>query len=807
MLHNWLKIYLHQIKKNKLFTTLNILGLSIGIACLIFSILYWNDEHSYNAWNPEKDNVFQVVNDQPRSGFLAYNVMPLGAQLKEISPEVEAYCNFNPGYNGGLIEYKGKKELVRKILKSEANFFSFFPFQFTQGNAKTALKEKNNVAISEETAHLMFGNNEPIGQTLKIGERNCIVAGVYKITGKSSVAPAVVIREEFEENIKKNADNWESHTIYLVLKLKNPEAKAIVEKQIKQIYIEKQAKRIAKEKGISTASYIKNFGLDVPYLESLKTARLQSKVKNGYPEGSGNHQLLLIMLGLSVLILVLSIVNYINLATANAIKRAKEVGIRKIVGATKSQIIWQFIFETVITTAFSVLFALVIVELLLPYYNNFLDKELVIIGSQFYIQLLIVFIITVVFSGIFPAIYISNFEVLKVLKGNFGRSKKGIWLRNGMLILQFAIASFFITGSYIVFQQVDHMTSKDLGFKGNQVLDINFSEIKKPSEFEMIRNELLKIKGVQEVSAGNFSFGYGGYFTTVFDYKNKDIEVQNMSMEFGLLDLMNIKMAEGRKLSKNYASDTINSVLINKAAAKMMEEKNPLEKEFNFKDDGENPGIRRLKIVGVVEDFNVYGPEKEIPPMLFYHLKTISESSFLSRLYIKISPENMEETIALIEKFWTTKIDTKYPFGYDFVDKNFARTYETYIHQRNLFSLLNIVVLLIALFGLFSLASYSIQTRMKEIAIRKTLGAETKTLLSTLSKQYTLFCIIGFLIALFPAYWLLEKWLENFAYRIEISLLPFFVGFFSLMFLTLLIVLSKAYQATKVDVLTYLKYE
>ncbi len=807
MLHNWLKIYLHQIKKNKFFTALNILGLSIGIAGLIFSILYWNDEHSYNEWNPEKDSVFQVVNDQPRSGFLAYNVMPLGAQLKQISPEVEDYCNFNPGYNGALIEYKGKRELVKKILKSEENFFSFFHFQFTKGSAKTALKEKNNVAISEETAQLLFGNNEAVGQALKIGEMNCVVGGVYKITGKSSVAPAVVIREEFEENIKKNADNWGSHTVFLIVKLKNPEAKGIVEKQINQIYIEKQAKRIAKEKGISTESYIKNFGLDVPYLESLKTARLHSKVQNGYPEGSGNYELLLIMLGLSVLILVLSIVNYINLATANAIKRAKEVGVRKIIGASKPQIVWQFIFETVITTAFSVLFALVIVELLLPYYNNFLGKELIMNGGQFYIQLILVFIITVVFAGIFPSIYISNFEALKVLKGNFGRSKNGVWLRNGMLILQFAIASFFITGSYIVFQQVDHMTSKDLGFKGNQVLDISFNEVKKPSDFEMIRNELLKIKGVQEVSAGNFSFGYGGYFTTVFDYQDKDVEVENMSMEFGLLDLMNIKMAEGRKLSKNYASDTINSVLINKAAAKMMDEKNPIGKEFNFKDDGENPGIRRLKIVGVVEDFNVYGPQKEIPPMIFYHLKTISESSFLSRLYIKISPDNMEETIALIENFWITKIDTKYPFAYDFVDKNFARTYESYVYQRNLFSLLNIVVILIALFGLFALASYSIQTRMKEIAIRKTLGAETKKLLSTLTKQYVMYCIIGFLLALFPVYLLLEKWLENFAYRIEISLLPFVIGFFSLMILTLLIVLSKAYQATKVDVLQYLKYE
>nr|WP_315170821.1 FtsX-like permease family protein [uncultured Flavobacterium sp.] len=807
MLKNWTNIFLYHIKNNKLFTILNVLGLSIGVAGLIFAILYWNDEHSYNDWNPEKERVFQVVNDQPRSGFLAYNVIPLGETLKRNSSEVESYCNFQPGYNGALIEYSDKKEMVQKILKSEGNFFSFFPFQFTKGNAKNALKNKNSVAISEQTAQLIFGDENPINQSLKIGDKNCVVGGVYKISEKSSVAPAVVLREEFEENVKKNADNWQSHTCYLVLKLKNPNSKEAVEKQIWNIYVEKQARKFAKEKGTSSEEYIKNFGLDKPYLESLVTARLHSKVVNGYPEGSGNHQFLLIMVGLSVLILILSVVNYINLATANAIKRAKEVGVRKIIGATKTQIVFQFVMETVLITLFAVLFALVLVELFLPYYNQFLLKDLVMNNGQFYIQLFLVFVIIIIFAGVFPAIYISNFEVLNVLKGNFSRSKKGIWLRNSMLILQFAIASFFIIGSYIVFQQVNFMMNKDIGFSGNQVLNINLNEPKKPKDFAMIQNELLKIKGIEKVSAGNFSFGFGGYFSSVFTYKGKDVEVDNMSMEFGLLDLMKIKVMQGRDISPKFASDTISSVLVNQATVKMMGEKNPIGKEFEVRDDGENPGIRRLKIVGVVEDFNVLGPQKDIPPMLFYHLKTISESSFLSRIYIKINPENSLETVSEIERFWTTKIDTRYPFSYDFVDKNFVRTYSDYISQRNLFSVLNIVVILIALFGLFALASFSIQNRMKEIAIRKTLGAETNVLLKELSKQYIIYCVIGFLLALFPVYYLLNMWLENFAFRITISVLPFLLGFVILLSLTLVIVLSRAYQATRLDVLKYLKYE
>jgi putative ABC transport system permease protein len=807
MLKNWVNIFLYHIKNNKLFTALNILGLSIGIAGLIFALLYWNEEHSYNVWNPEKEKIFQVVNDQPRSGFLGYNVIPLGETLKQNSTEVEEYCNFQPGYNGALVEYKEKKEFVSKVLNSERNFFSFFPFKFIKGTTKTALKEKNNVAISTETAKLIFGDENPMGESIKIGEKIGVVGGVYKISGKSSVAPAIVLCEEFEQIAKQNAQNWQSHTCYLVLKLKNTERKEAVEKQIWNIYKEKQAKKHSKEKGISTEEYIKNFGLDKPYLEPLATTRLNSKVVNNYSEGSGNYQFLLIMLGLSILILILSIVNYINLATANAIKRAKEVGVRKIIGATKAQIIFQFITETVITTSFSILLALVIVELFLPYYNQFLSKELIINGSQFYIQLLVIFVITILFAGIFPAIYISNFEVLNVLKGNFSRSKKGIWLRNSMLIMQFSIASFFIIGSYIVIQQVNFMTSRDLGFKGSQVLDITFNEPKKPKDFELIQNELLKIKGIEKVSAVNFSFGYGGYFSSVFAYKGKDVEVDNMSMEFGLLDMMKIKIVQGRDLSPKFASDTISSVLVNQEAVKMMGEKNPIEKEFDIRDDGPNPGMRRLKIVGVVENFKAYGPVKKVAPILFYHLKTISESSFISRLYVKINPEKSTETISEIEKLWVSKIDTRYPFSYDFVDKNYARTYQDYISQRNLFSLLNLVVILIALFGLFALASYSIERRMKEIAIRKTLGAETNVLLKELSKQYMIFCVIGFLIAIFPVYYLLNKWLENFAHRIDISIYPFLIGFVALLSLTLVVVLSRAYQATKVDVLKYLKYE
>ena len=810
MLKNWLKIYFYQIKNNKFFTALNILGLSIGIAGLIFSILYWNEEHSYNEWNPGKETVFLSITDLGENRVWASNVAGFEPYFKTDFPELEGYCYFENYYNEEVVQYKGKKEIVGKITNAQKDFFNFFPFEFIKGNPKLALEENTSVAISEKIASRFFGIENPMGKELKIGENILIVRGVYKTPKKSSLEPEMVM-SSMETRLKEDQTQWGNFNFGLMLKLKNPLDVPVVKKKLEKLLFENRDLKWAKEEGITIEQWRKKGGVSSKIiLESLEESRLHS-VTEGFPGGKGNYQFLMIMMGLSVLILMLSIVNYVNLATANAIKRAKEVGVRKVLGASKSNIVKQFIFETIITACTAILISLVIVELSLPYYNEFLSKELVIHSGQFYVQIILIFGIVILLAGIFPAIYVSNFQTLNVLRGNFSRSKNGIWLRNGMLVLQFAIASFFIVGSYIVYEQVDFMSSKDLGFSGDQVIQIDYINkydhkkedfIKEVSRrYETVKNELSKVKGVKNVVAGSFAFGTPVGASSGFSYKDKSVQGKNMLIDFGMLDMMHLKLVSGRDISSQFSSDTITSILLNETAVRLMGEKNPVGKEIDWNN-------KKLKIIGVVKDFHVNGPQEEIPPMTIFHYKTIDWMILNAHnIYVKMDTENTEKTLAEIEKFWTKKVDTDYPFKYDFVDKSFARSYQKYVHQKNLFSLLNFIVILIALFGLFALTSYSIQRRMKEIAIRKTLGAETKTLLKDLSKQYIIFCIIGFLIALFPVYFLLNKWLENFAYRIDISPIPFLIGFFALMILTLIVVLSRAYQATRVNVLKYLKYE
>ncbi|MWB94330.1 FtsX-like permease family protein [Flavobacterium sp. GA093] len=803
MLKNWINIFIYHIKNNKLFTALNVLGLSIGIAGLIFAILYWNDEHSYDQWNPKKDKIYTVMNDLGGGNLWAVSSAMTAPELKRSTSYLEDYCYFTSNYAKKTIQYNGKIELIDKVFSAQSSFFSFFPFEFVHGSGKSALKDRNSMAISEETATRLFKDDNPMGKQVKFADRLFVIRGVYRITGKSSVMPALVTTK-IQDQIEKERDGW-SFNFGLMLRLKRQSDTTAVIKNLDAIFLEKNYKVQARNEGMSLKEFTQRYGEPVKArLLSLSKSRLYNG-NYSFPEGTGNYIFLQILMGLSVLILLLSIVNYINLATANAIKRAKEVGVRKVVGASKLQIIAQFVFETILITLFSLLLALVIVELSLPFYNDFLNKSLVLKGSQLYLQLIVVFILVVFVSGVFPAVYISNFEALKVLKGNFSRSKSGIWLRNGMLVLQFAIATFFIIGSFIVYQQVNFMTEKDLGFNGSQVMDIAFKPKKGLNQFERyttIKQELLKLKGVETVSAGAFSIGGLDNSWTGLHYKeNPEVITQQMGVDFGMLELLGVQVIKGRGLNEKLASDSVSNVLLNETAAKTLGEKDPIGKIVSFDD-------KTVKVVGVVKNFHYFGLENKIGPMIFFHLKMEDwTQNDMSNIAVKISPQDMSTTIAALNAFWKAKVDAEYPFEYNFVDQNFKRTFQKYENQSALFSLLNAIVILIAVFGLFALASFSMERRLREIAIRKTLGAETNVLLKELSKQYVVFCISGFLIGILPAYFLLQKWLENFAFRITIPFLPFIVALVFLLFLTLVIVLTKAYQVTKIDVLKYLKYE
>ncbi|WP_166922625.1 ABC transporter permease [Flavobacterium poyangense] len=811
MISNWFKIFIYHLKQNKLFSFLNVLGLSIGIASIIFAILYWNNENAYDQWNPEKENTYQVLNKIGMTGDIwASNSIPFGETCKATIPEIESICFLNNiWYDDAPIKYNGKKIIGSKITLSDNGFFDVFPFPIIKGAKTNILKELNSVALSEEAAELIFKNEDPIGKSINYANKFYIVKSVYRIISPSSIEPNYVFGGILRDSDK---NSWGNFNYGLLVKTKKGADPDAVLKKMQHVNFVNRTEKEAKESGKTVADYVKENGETTVIIDQLKTSRLhgtKSSTGRNYPEGRGNLQLLYIIIGLSILILVLSLVNYINLATASAIKRAKEVGVRKIVGASKNQIIQQFIFETTIIVVLAILFALAIVELSLPFYNSFLNKNLTMNGGEFYLQLIFIFGLVIILAGIFPAVYISNFETLKVLKGNFSRSKSGIWIRNSMLIFQFGIAAFFIVGALIVNSQVNYMMNKDLGFSGSQVIRIPFNtpeRIKRTDKYLASKQEIRKIPGVEDVSTFAGTFGNSTNSSSGFTHNGIFVQPRNVEMDFGFLEMMKIKIVKGRDLSPQFASDTVSNMLLNETLVKALNLKNPINTIISSgwaNDQGEN---MKFRIVGVVKDFHITGLQEKVPPMVFINLETLEWNNF-NNIYVKVSPNNLKETLAKLQAYMEKNINADYPFEYEFVNKDFAKTYEEQIKQKDLFFILNLVVIIIAIFGLFALASFSMERRLKEIAIRKTLGAETNILLKELSKQYILFCLMGFLVGIVPAYILLQKWLEDFAFRIGISPVPFSIALISLLSLTLLIVLTKAYQVTKIDVLKYLKYE
>lgn len=809
MIFNWFKIFIYHLKQTKLFSFLNVLGLSIGIASVIFAILYWNNEHSYDQWNPTKEESYMVLNKIGGSGDIwATNSIPFGETCEATIPEIESLSFFYTWYDGAPIKYNGKKVMTKKITIADNHFFDIFPFPIIKGAKSNILKEKNSVALSEESAQLLFGNEDPIGKSVTYNSNVYIVKSVYRLVTPSSIEPSYVFGGVKRDNDK---DQWGNFNYGMMIKIKKGVDPALVLKKMQNVNYVNRTLKDAKAAGVSVEKHIKENGETTVMMDQLKTVRLHGTKSAGdrnFPEGRGNLQLLYIMGGLSLLILILSLVNYINLATASAIKRAKEVGVRKVVGATKKQIIIQFIFETAIIVVLAILFALAIVELSLPYYNSFLRKTLTMNGGEFYLQLIFIFGLVIVCAGIFPAIYISNFETLKVLKGNFSRSKSGIWIRNSMLIFQFGIAAFFIIGALIVNSQVDYMMNKELGFSGDQVISIPYNtpdRLKRTDQYLTAKQEIKKISGVQDVTTFAGSFGGSTNSSSGFTHNGIFVQPRNVEMDFNFLKMMKIKIVQGRDLSPEFASDTVNSMLFNETLVKALNLKNPINTIITS-GWGNEKGNMKFKIVGVVKDFHITGLQNKVPPMVFVNIKTLEWNNF-NNVFVKVSPNNLKETLSKLETYWNKNVNPDYPFEYEFVNKGFAKTYEEQIKQKNLFFILNLVVITIAVFGLFALASFSMERRLKEIAIRKTLGAETDILLKELSKQYIAFCGMGFLIGIVPAYILLQKWLEDFAFRVNISAVPFSIALVSLLVLTLIIVTAKAYQVTKIDILKYLKYE
>ncbi|WP_272149289.1 ABC transporter permease [Tenacibaculum aiptasiae] len=803
MFQIWFKIFYRNSKKNWLNVLVNILGLALGFTTALIVLAYLNDEQSYNSSNPQKDNIYRVIHRMSNGGVGAHSTIIEGVTYKEEIPEISNYYVSPNWYYSELVKVNGKNQFSENILKGSANFFDFFPFKIIEGSQKKFSEARNNIAISEEQARIFFDNKSPIGKTIEFLNRVFTVTTVYKIVGKHYYMPNMIIQYKNE----LLDQDWENLGVNLFVKVAEGTNQDDIEKKASDIWYKNYVLPFSKKEGITPEEFVERQGI-TPYLESIKDIRLKTVTGNAGPEGKGNYQLILIMLSLSILIIIISYVNLINLSIATAAQRGKEVGIKKTLGLAKTKLIMQYVLEIVIQGLIAFMFSLLLLELIMPSFNLFMSKSI----SLYKIDLLVKFLLFVILAsaiiGVIPSIYLSKYKTVEVLKGNVSRNKQGVIIRNLMLGIQFLVSGFFLASSIIINQQVNYMENKDLGFNGEQVLMIPMNENdEKYNKYLLAKKELTKHPNIEDVTSNLSIIGGGMGMGARLDYKGTSVRTSLDAIDYNFLKALNIEVLKGRGFKEEIASDTIKNILINEALAKSLNiYHDPIGKEIPTSFGGYSNV--NMKVIGMVKDYNVDGLDTKIRPTVFLHWNGFDfMKSMLSTIQIKIKPDNLDNTLNFIEDYWSKNVEQGYPYNPTFLNKRFAKTYKKYLNQKTLFFILTVIVIIISLLGLFASATLTIEQRLKEVAIRKTLGASVQEIILQLIKSFMKVVVVASVFLIPMAYYFMQGWLDNFIYRINMPILPYIVTPVVLMILVFLVVGLKAFNATKVDLIKYLKFE
>lgn len=800
MIQTWFKIFFRNSKKNWLNILVNILGLTLGFAGLIIVLLYLNDEQSYNADNTNISEVYRVIHKMSDGDVWDSSTNVEGPKYKQDIPEIIEYYLSDGWYGDFVVKVEEKELFTRDMLRGNANFFDFFPFKIVEGSASTFKQVHTNAAISSKQAAIYFGKQSAIGKTISYNGKSYTITTVYEIEGKHYYMPNIIT--QFKEEPESN---WGSFSKTLFVKTTKGTDLKTITKKTNDVWHKYAVVPQAKRDGISVEEFEEKYGTKV-VLEPLEDIRLNTIADQAGPEGKGNYQLIIILLSLSVLLIIISCVNFINLSIASATQRAKEVGVKKTLGLSKMSLTKQYTFEIILQGIIAFLLSLVLVEVILPSFNDFMRKDISILNIGLLGDIGLLAILVSFFIGIIPAMYLSKFKSVEVLKGNISRSKKGIFARNLMLGLQFLISGFFLTGSLIINKQVTYMMEKDLGFNGEQVVMVPMNtRDNRFKKYLLAKKELIKHPNIEAVTSNSFTIGGGSSNSTNVNYKDYSVQTNGNAVDYNYLDVMDIKVIKGRKLKEEIASDTINNIIINETLAKAFNiYENPIGKKIR---PGYGGNID-FNVVGMIKDHHTRSLDSKIPPTMIFHWNTydwMKQNFWMMQL--KIKPDNIQETLSYIEDYWGKNIEQGYPFNPSFVDKRFARTYKRYQNQQTLFFILTSVVILVSLLGLFALATLTIQQRLKEVAIRKTLGASVKEIMYQLIKSFLKITLIASVILIPIAYYFIQNWLNNFAYRIDMPILPFVITPVILTILVFVVVGLKAFNATKIDLIKYLKFE
>lgn len=810
MLRNYLKTTFRNLFKNKMYSLINILGLCLGMSCALLILLYINDELSYDSFHANADRVYRaehIYKSKNEHVHQAPAAAPLAKALKREFPEIEKATHITFGGSSWYVAHKEQKFFEKNIRATDPNFFEVFTYKFLAGDQKNALTKPHTVVLTKSLAVKMFGQPKAaIGKVIQIDDTQ----SSYTVTAVVQDVPRNAhfnFRALFSLSsldpveYKSFLEGWTSNNFYTYVLLKKGAS-------IDGL----RAKVPAFCERVIDAGAKNPKGENQLYFKALTDIHLAKKIERDMAV-QGDMAYIYIFSAIAFFVILIALINYINLASARAFTRAKEVGIRKVAGSGNAQIIQQFMIESVLLVLFAFVLSLSVTELTMPVFNQLTGKELSI--TSFFHPLAVMLMLGSVLllgilSGIYPALILSNFKVVKILKGKFTRSREGTSLRKGLVVFQFTVSAVMIVGTLVVYHQLRYIQNKDLGFDKDQVIVVPMQDFAARKKIPALSHELNKNPQIRQVADANFVPGYGGGLgrnTLMFEVDGgmQKLTVDDARVGYDFFDILNLKMVKGRKFLKERSTDATKAVIVNETLVKKFRWKNPLGKtiSYNVGDSKAKNGVRlvQAKVIGVVKDFHRKSLRAKIEPMV---LHLVQNGGW--RMLVKVRPQHTGKTMQYIAQSWK-KSGIVYPFRGYYLDQKFAEQHQNDEKRGQIFMIFAGLTIFIACLGLFGLATFMAQQRRKEIGVRKVLGASVGQILRIMTQNFVLLVVTANLMAAPLAYWLLNDWLANFAYRTHIPWYLFGAALAFTVVLSLLTIGIQSFRAARINPATVLKEE
>ncbi len=779
MLRNYFKTALRNLIKQKIYTIINILGLAVSISACLLLVLYVKYELSYDSFFPDADRIYKMVLERKYPNHITYYAsIPHSyatVTLKDF-PEVEnSMIMFNSGDNV-IVKYKVNDNETKTFeedyfMFADSAFFSFFDVKLLKGDKQTAMTLPNQVIVSETTAKRFFGETDPMNKIISADFGELKVTGVFKDVPLNSHIRFDAMVSFSGEELRKQ-ENYTSFDSYAYLKLKpGADAKALEAKFPKMVDTYASGE-IERDLNQSWEDYKKAGNGYRYFLQPLKSIHLDPTNLEFTNTPSGNINYINVLGFIAILILAIACINFVNLATARSAARAREVGLRKVMGSIKNQLIGQFLVESILLSFFGTVLAIGGALLLLPSFNALVEKQLHVIFSPDLIAGLVGFAILVgALAGLYPAFVLSSYNPVEVMKANFTGNSKGTWLRNGLVVFQFIISIILIVGTVVVREQMAFVQRKDLGFDKDQVLMLERAwALEKRSETFI--EELKKLPEVSTAAGTTSRVGNrDDFFGQMFQPEGSSeiLTVKSMYMDDDFAELIGFKLKDGRFFSKD-TQDSLN-ILLNETAAKTLNLSDPVGKRLVAERGGGGnnaTGRRVYTIIGVINNFHFQSLRDEITPLVIFSKETWGQHANTPRLAIKFKANESQAGIEKVTAKWKEFVPER-PIHYEFLGDNLNQGYAEEQRSGKMFTVFSGLAIVIACVGLFGLSAYTASQRTKEIGIRKILGASVGGVVLLLTRDFTKLVLIAFIIATPAAWWTMDQWLGSFAYKIVLG--------------------------------------